>query len=85
MNAALGQLGDLTASLEQVTPKLHPGWVVSTGEWDLRILPFGGPDLLQRRVISAVFRESPPVRPLIESLVSQLADSMSLTGFGIRE
>ena len=25
-NAALGQLGDLTASLEHVTPQLHPGW-----------------------------------------------------------
>ena len=26
VNAALGQLGDLTASLEQVTPQFRPGW-----------------------------------------------------------
>lgn len=62
-----------------------PAGLVSTGEWDLEILPLSGPDLPPRRVISAAFRESSPVRPVIESLVSQLADSMSLTGFGVNE
>ena len=74
----------LMRSVEQgLGISIVPAGLVSVGDWKLEILPLSGADHPPRRVISAAFLETSPVRDVIESLVSMLADSMARTGFGV--